>query len=547
MADEKIGRQVPPPSSRDRLASLVVISAAIYLGAARHLAGLAFPIADMFHYGEFLAAAITVLEGPPYDGLPYTLHGVVDILPAYLLDRFGVPRDLLLAYTIALYPLMEILAVLFSVLAALRFARLFGISPLLMSPFAVFASYGLGWRDLILCFGLYVFAVLVSASEKTGERRWGLQVVLGAATAFGLYWSFNRGIAMVAGLGAPLLVLAILSRAYMPAILSFVVCAGLFGLVLPGMSPSHYVDNFSMLLETSSKWQYELTAWHMRSAGIIIALNAFALLMGLWFVLRRNPPLNQIVILAGLSILSILFTKIGLGRIDYTHMVMALWAPLLLVSLVAGATAAPMPRLNPWAIGAVAVLGVAAMFVALLNVLALPILSMLLLMALALMPSRVRSLAVVLVLSMSLGGIALGGYRSIRAFELGRYDWLAAMTTPPATPEVVSDGVLWTGRKLQELNATCVFELVNAGLIHAVSGLPACSQFTYLIYAGAQNEAQLIADLRAQAPPVIVYSADYWSYSIDGITMAERYPVLDAEIRARYGEEECRYGFCIRF
>jgi hypothetical protein len=88
---------------------------------------------------------------------------------------------------------------------------------------------------------------------------------------------------------------------------------------------------------------------------------------------------------------------------------------------------------------------------------------------------------------------------------------------------------------------------VNVGLVHAVAGLPACSRFTYLVYAGPQHEGQLMAALQRTAPQALLYQANFWSYAIDGRAMNVRFPALDALIRRDYPRQVCQYDFCIRF
>jgi hypothetical protein len=107
--------------------------------------------------------------------------------------------------------------------------------------------------------------------------------------------------------------------------------------------------------------------------------------------------------------------------------------------------------------------------------------------------------------------------------------------------------LLWSSETIVESGADCVFDLSNTGLINAVANLPACSQFTYPVYAGLQNEGKLITDLTRADPPVIVYRSDFWSYAIDGRNMAERFPALDAEIIKLYPREVCKYDYCLRF
>jgi len=539
------------PQRQGSAGGLVLLALTAMTAAGYHLGNFGFPIVDAFHYGEYLAAPVTVMQGAPYDGHPYTIHGMADILPAYALDRLGLPRDHLIAATGAIFQALEVAAALFAILAALRFAAIFGISPVVLAPFAVYAGFSVGWRDVVLLAGLWMFAATLRISGKASERRIGLQIGYGALTAFGLYWSFNRGIPMVTALALPLLLLWYLRGGLLPAILSFIGFALLFGAILPGMSLLHYLENFRLLLETSSKWQKPLEAWHLRWAAALLALNGGALGLTIWFVLRRRPPVGQIAILLALGILAAFYTKIGLARIDTMHLNMALWAPLLLISLVAGATTGEPPRPARWMIGVGAGAGLVVFGLALSNALRFPIVSILVLAATVIAPARLKGLGLVMAGFLALGGFALLSLNSAKLGEAGAYGWLGRLAQLPPTEEAVTPDMLWLGERLEHHGAACVFSMVNAGMIHAVTSLPSCSQFTYLVYAGPEHEERLIGDLEATRPAAIVYSADptsldYFNYSFDGLTMAELFPRLDAELRERYPQEECKFGYCLR-
>ena len=120
-----------------------------------------FPVKDPFHHGEFLAAAITVLEDTTFDGEPYTIHGAADFFPALFVNMLNPSRQMLLANTLIIYPFLSMLTVLFTTLAAVRLARRFGTDPLILLPFILASGLCVGWRDLLFGLSLLLFAGLV--------------------------------------------------------------------------------------------------------------------------------------------------------------------------------------------------------------------------------------------------------------------------------------------------------------------------------------------------------------------------------------------------
>ena len=47
---------------------------------AQNALSLSFPILDLFHQGEFLAAGM-LFFGAPFEGDPFTIHGAADFIP----------------------------------------------------------------------------------------------------------------------------------------------------------------------------------------------------------------------------------------------------------------------------------------------------------------------------------------------------------------------------------------------------------------------------------------------------------------------------------
>jgi MFS family permease len=504
-----------------------------------------FPVQDPFHHGEFLAAAITILEGTTFDGEPYTIHGAADFFPALVVNILNPSREMLLANTLILYPFLSMLTVLFTTLAAVRLARRFGTDLLMLVPFILASGLCIGWRDLLFGLSLLLFAGLVPDSRRS-DGRYMAQILFGLVIAFSIYWSFNRGVTGIVAFGLPTLWLSMKDPRFFVSIATAIISFIAIGTLLPGISIGGYFDNFTTLLETSSQWAYPTSAQTTFWTLLVLASVAASGILTLVRVRQRTLSDDNITLLVPILIASGLFAKIGLGRIDESHVIMGAWLPLLALSLML-----PTPSVEAPTRFTVGLICLASVFFGVVVVdtrPALPFMAIFLALALCFPETRAHRyvLQAMIALCISIPVLFVG--KTADNMYKGRYDWLVLhITNLPDAKSAVTPGLLWSSEMIVESGANCVFDLSNTGLINAVANLPACSQFTYPVYAGLQNEGKLITDLTRADPPVIVYRSDFWSYAIDGRNMAERFPALDAEIIKLYPREVCKYDYCLRF
>jgi hypothetical protein len=526
---------------------LAVVVVAIFLAAALSLQNdgrFGFPIQDAFHHGEFLAAAITVLEGAPFEGPPYTIHGAVDFFPAIVVNLFLPSRDMLLANTLVLYPMMTMLAVVLIAFAAIQLTRRFDHAPLVVVPFILIAGLCVGWRDIFFALSLYMFARIVPDERGQGGGA-AAQILFGLVIALSTYWSFNRGVAALAAFAPPTLWLAVQHRRFLISITSAVVGFLVMGATLPGIGVVSYVENFLMLLQTSSQWRYPRSPARDIWAALIIGCTLFSFIIFTLKSSRNALSGPRIILLIALLSGCAVYAKIGLGRIDGTHIVMGIWLPVLVVTLLLPSNWLEVPS---WpVVGIAGMLAVGFTYFASGKLEYWPLTAIIVMTAAAAFGQRFRLYTTAASLALSIAVVFLTVGRTYIAEQRGFFDWVRAIPDLPIATQAVTPGVLWSASTLVENGAPCVFDLVNTGLINAVANLPACSRFTYPVYAGPQHEARLIEDLRRSAPPVIVYSAEYWSYAIDGRSMKERFRALDAEILLLYPRKVCDHGYCLRF
>ena len=517
--------------------------------AAQHHFGLNFPVRDSFHYGEFLAAAMAVLHEAPFDGEPFTIHGAADIFPALAVNLFLSNPDYLISYTLIAYPIMSLLSVIIIIFAALKIMWKLGSDQILIIPFLLLVPFAIDWRDLFFALSLYIFVKLVTSGESQ-RRRFLMQILFGVVIALGTYWSFNRGAVALLAFGPITLWLALQDRRFL---LSVGAALGSFlaiGLLLPGISVVGYIENFLMLLETSSQWRYPTSRFGQAWTVALLAALAASGVAGLAAVRRSGQDRYCLALIFALVVSSAVYVKIGLGRIDYVHLVMATWLPLLItsVSLRWGPVDLPMG----WQRRSVIIMGVILSAVVLFYVMrskhaTVLLLATFLIVLGALMSPKGRfgvSVGVaVLIVAFAVSAPVVG----VRKLLRGDFDWLVSLNVLPSNDIAVTEEVLWAAHRISESGAECIFDLANTGLVNAVAELPSCSRFTYPVYADQNFEDSLISDLIGSNPPVILYKSDFWSYAIDGRPMDERFPKLDTLIQRLYLREQCNLGVCLRY
>ena len=225
---------------------------------------------------------------------------------------------------------------------------------------------------------------------------------------------------------------------------------------------------------------------------------------------------------------------------------MGAWLPLLTLSLILPTLSIEAP--TKLSVGLICLVSVFFALVIMDTRPALPFMAIFLALVLSFTTHRTRRYVMQTLIALCISVPVLFAGEIAKNVYKGRYNWLVIhITNLPTAENAVTPGVHWSAKIISESGAECVFDLVNTGLINAVANLPACSQFTYPVYAGPQHENRLTADLIRADPPVIVYRSNFWSYAIDGRNMAERFPTLDAEIMKLYPREVCKHDYCLRF
>lgn len=518
-----------------------LVLACVFFCVAPNLTG-SVVLSDPFHDGEYFAVAVNYFSQLPKPFHPLSIHGALDYIPA-LIARYGWGDELYFLPTAAIYSVLDAVAALLLLLITHELCRGRSLGWLVVLGMAVGSSWFVGYRDLLLLGCLYTFLMLSGRSWKLASNI-ALLVLLGALVGFGMFWSFDRGVATAVCVGPPMLLMAWRNRINLVAAAALGITIILPGLFFDGFALSAYLENFNVLLQTSSQWSY---GWRLHAVILtcfVAALNVLAIALTLRAFLISAISLQDAAGALALTLLSLIMLKIGVNRADVEHVFNGLWAPLLLML--------SLPR-QTFAIGKLTfagflVMGIAAalsfkyhhvgFFVAACVMTHVCIANT---QRGKLPGSRVVTSLCILACA---SAVTYGGFKHYRE---GQYQWIAHIFSPPSNVNAVTPGVEWASQRLHDNHAQCVFDLSNNGVINGLLALPSCTRFTYPVYAAQHHETELIRAVEETAPSAIVYSSTFPSYSIDGVTMRDRFKVLDSMLVARYPREECAQGYCVRY
>lgn len=500
-------------------------------------------LGDRFHHGEFFAGAVALFSDVRSSFIPLTIHGALDFIPALIAEYYWGANNYFLP-TLAIYKALSLLSAIFYILIAYDLTKSKDFQWVMILAAAVAAPYLVGYRDLFLLISIYLFIRLVFSAAKRSPSI-SLQIIFGAMVAFGMFWSYDRGIAGTLSLGAGIIVLLFRNGLYAISLASFLATAGWLILGFEVFSIKHYFDNISILMQTSSQWSYGWTKGTVMLTVFSVALNivSILLLIAQGFAPESTTEIKSSIISLGL--LSIFMLKMGVNRADLGHIYFACWVPILIFFflderkyIIKGSVSI--------LIGVIAVLAIIVAIIYKSS--ALMIVAAVLIFKQSRLGKEFFSKYVEwgfgLLIATSLVFVLYDGAKSLLG---GQYIWIKSLASPPSNRLTVPDEVVWVSERLKKRDVDCVFDLSNNGLINGLTRLPSCSRFTYPVYAGRQHESVIISDLLKSSPSAIIYSSDYWSYSIDGRDMRKRFPLLDKYIINNYPIEEYGHGYCVRY
>lgn len=500
-------------------------------------------LSDPFHYGEYFASAVVFFTKHLVDFQPLTIHGALDFIPALVARNIWGAENYFLP-TSFLYELTNIFSSILLVAITFELMKDKAHRLMILMSIGISAFFLVGYRDVALLVSLYLFII---------STRWSLNAALdkiiliafGIVVAFALFWSFDRGIAGATSLGLATMFMAFKNKKYLIPLLSFLVSISLIFAFSKIFSLGNYIENIRVLLDTSSQWSY---GW--RREYVILSLFAiFFNVIVISFVFEtcwRNKSFSaRLPDLIAFTLLSIFMLKIGINRADSGHIYMSLWAPML------GLFCFYDERIlaNKLTKAFVILLFAISLLFSIRVRMFVPALITGTVIYLVTFNSKELNTKFTKLLYSALIGLSLFYIllSSAKDFYGDKYQWLRVVSSPPNNASSSIEGIRWVADRLLQSKANCIFDLANNGVINGLTSLPSCSRFTYPVYAGPKYEMELIDAVRIKSPEAIVYSSTYWSYSIDGKTMRDRFPALDVYLLKQYPTMECSNGYCIRY
>ena len=468
---------------------------------------------DPFHDGEYVASLPLMLSGNINF---FTIHGALDWVPAWLSHRvFGAEKYFF--HTMLIYEMLNALAsvVLFLIIALL--VREGKYRALILITAAVLTPYFVSVRDVFLLLAILVYFVCEEISYKRAQKV--LEITLGILLAVNIWWSFDRGIAGIAGIGLACLILIVFERRYLLALGAFT--AFIAGLVWIGaISLAGYVENIKFLVATSSQWSYGYskfapvlwTAFAVVPNGLIIYY-----LVRQFFYPQSDWKERASVVM--LMVLSLALLKVGINRADVGHIVMSLWVPGIAFLYLRGRCGDIIP---PRVISTVMSSLIGKKYPKFTNILG---------------STKFALIAV---------AIPLYIFNIYKVSE-NAYPWLTRDFEPPPNYALVNKNAQWVSTEILKVGAQCVFDLSNHGVINGLTGLPPCTKYTYPVYATRQYEADMLHQLQQSNPPVVVFSSADWVFVIDGKSMHDRFPEVKEYLVQNYPYQLCKFDYCLRY
>lgn len=497
---------------------------------------------DTFHHGEFVSSPPSLLAGNINF---FTLHGAMDWLPAWFSQQvFGAERHFL--PTMLIHASLSALAGLFLYcVIALLTGRNSKYRATILIVSAVLAVYLVDTRDIFLILAILLYFLCEESSSQRGRNV--LEIALGMLLAINLLWSFDRGITGIAGIGFACLILVVAERRYLLSIIVFVISLWILHWI-GALSFSRYIDNFQFLLATSSQWSYGYTIFEPVLFTILVAIpNGWAIYyLGKQLHQAIRTSWKETAHLSLLIILSILMFKIATNRADTWHVVMALWMPALAFLYVCRNNAVKL------SIFAYATTTIAIVWLAFTGlgywVLSGSIIPIIFAIETK-YPKFTRYLAspILAIVAIAIPVLLAGILKISSLYSQGGYQWMSQVSSPPTNQSLANASTLWVSAEILKVGSNCVFDLSNNGVINGVTGLPACTKYTYPVYATQRYEKDMLQQLQRRNPPAVVFFSAYWSFSIDGKSMHDRFPELTDYLVKAYPYEKCNWGYCLRF
>lgn len=497
---------------------------------------------DRFHHGEYIASLSSIIHTSNF--VPLTIHGALDFIPG-LVAILAYGKESYLFPTHLAYLSLSLMACIIAVIIIYRFSQ----SALQIFIAGFIAPYLVDFRDFSILLLLFFYFLSLDLKKICGQYL--CLFFLGLLGAFNFYFSTNRGIAGTISIGLALLVSSYFNKAYLIAVASFIFFIFITSFIDPLFSLPNYIDNILFLTQTSYQWSY----------GFQYEAVTFSVFLAIWLIsalylqyvnmasARSNVTYPKILANFILFIfLSIFFYQIATYRADFQHIRMGLLAFLLSITY----SLSPIETLtwsrNKAQIFVLIFLTISSYLIFRQDrILGLLFVAYFLCFIERYKAHRLRIFLRVATLLLICQFIFHFSEAFWEGYKNDRFKWTQFIFSSKNNSKAVDTAVNWVAGELKRTNTRCIFDLTNNGVINGVADIPACTRFSYIIYADRKFEREIIDSLSKSNPPALVYSSKYWSYNIDSKNMASRFPDLDAFIQTNYKTETCNEGYCLRY
>ena len=491
-------------------------------------------LSDSFHFGEYFVSEVNDRYSTS-DMNFVMIHGLVDVLPARV-TRLIFGTDYYFFPTWVFYQFINVLtALIFSLLVMHLIPRIIEKLPSLFL-LGVFAAGTVGYRDLFLVLCLFLIAK-VRLEKAAGRNVNYIYISLGLASLIGMYWTWNRGILGLACSVLTILGIGFHAKNIKSFVLGIVLGQSTIFILFPQFNPVSYTHNFLILLSTSKDWYLPISdTWP-------ILVEIFLISSYVIFKCYSSLDLNMIRSKENFYIGVPVVLLLGgiqwvVGRADISHLISFYWVVFFALIFLERFSGKGKTKHSVLLL----ILAISLTFHVFRQEWTFSLWLFALLLILTYNFFSVHKIlmliSVVIVYSLASGII----YKAVDS----SYSWREYVLSLPKNSDTVSPGVKWVSNEIITSESNCVLDFTNSGLINGLSQKPSCTEFGYLVYANSKYEDSIIRTLNNRLPEVIVWSANYWSYSIDGRTTAERFPKLSSVLDKMYKEADCKFDYCVR-
>lgn len=479
------------------------------------------PVTDTFHEGEYVGLVWHMAAY--YAGnasFPLLIHGGMDFIPS-LLARIVYGDDRVIVGTRVVNSLIVIVAWSFFLDLCWRLtikSKKYTIWMIVPILFILLASRQwesalelhhafIGPRDLFLILSLWA---LVSYEQCLSEKaRVSHIIVITAASIFGIYWSYDRGV--MALLVYTVFAFSILHRKIkFDATLSFVTAIMLLTILEYSKLAGSIFDALSNIVywikNGKEVWQnYKLYPISLQPLMLPFALVATTPLV--LYAIKKDLLKKQnglILVVALLIVIEILLIKTIFNRPGLPRTTWGLW-PLIALFIYGGSR-----FFHPAQIDFSSANNQAKQDGPQLLLVLIP--------------------AFILIIAISIYYSFFPNFSLFGAFiDNARYS--------KRDINMVSNDVRKISVAMALLKPGCAFGWTNEGVIPLLAHLPLCTRFSYAVYSANSYQQNIISELSSKNPSALVFDTPSWSIKIDNKPMSDRLPDVFGYILKKYPHE----------